>query len=64
MGGKVANQDEEITGDMPNEFDELHLEDGLEDSETGANEGDELGEPAKDMDDDDMITRIMKKRAK
>jgi hypothetical protein len=63
-GGKVANQDEEITGDMPNEFDVLHLDDDLESSYDGANSGDELGNDQEDEDRKDIVSRIMKSRAK
>jgi hypothetical protein len=63
-GGQVANQDKEITGDMPNEFDVLHLDDGLEFHDTGANSGDELGDAQEDEDRRDIVSRIMKSRAK
>jgi hypothetical protein len=63
-GGKVANQDEEITGDMPNEFDVLHLEDNLEGHDTGANSGDELGDAQEDKDRADIVARIMASRKK
>ena len=63
-GGRVANQDKEITGDMPNEFDDLHLRDDLEFSETGANSGDELGNDREDHDRKDIVARIMRSRAK
>ena|ERR1700677_4155524 len=63
-GGKVANQDEKITGDMPNEFDVLHLDDDLESSYDGANSGDELGNDQEDEDRKDIVSRIMKSRAK
>jgi hypothetical protein len=63
-GGKVANQDKEITGDMPNEFDDLHLRDDLESSYTGSNSGDELGNDQEDEDRNDIVSRIMRSRAK
>jgi hypothetical protein len=61
-GGMVANQDTPIIDDMPAEYDDLHLEDGLEFSETGASSGDEKGNAALDERDDDMIARIMRSR--
>lgn len=63
-GGQVANQDEAITGDMPNEFDDLHLRDDLEFSETEANSGADLGNAREDKDRADMVAQIMKSRAK
>ena len=67
-GGRVSNQDREITSDMPNEFDDLHLDDHLGDDGvvdyTGANSGDEIGDAQEDADREDIIARIMKSRAK
>lgn len=68
-GGKVANEDhghndEDLAGFSPNEFDDLSLRDDLESSYTGANSGDEDGDPAEDKRRDEMVTEIMKKRAK
>ena len=63
-GGEVANADEIEADFMPNEFDDLHLRDGLEFHETGANEGDELGDPEPDKHKNDMVARIMMKRRK
>jgi hypothetical protein len=63
-GGKVANQDSIVAGFMPNEFDDLHLRDGLEFSDTGANSGDELSSDGEDERRRDMVNRIMRSRAK
>lgn len=65
-GGMVANQDTQITGMMPNEFDDLHLRDELDgsDMETGAAAGDNLGNAQEDKDRRDIVSRIMKSRAK
>jgi hypothetical protein len=63
-GGKVANADKEITGDMPNEFDDLHLRDDLESDSDGANNGDELGNAQEDKDRKDVVSRIMASRKK
>jgi len=63
-GGKVANSDEIEAGFMPNEFDDLHLRDDLEEHYTGANSGDELGDEQEDEDRADIVKRIMKSRAK
>jgi hypothetical protein len=64
-GGMVANQDKEITGDMPNEFDDLHLRDDLESSYgEGDNSGDDLGNDQEDEDRADLVDRIMLKNFK
>jgi hypothetical protein len=63
-GGKVANSDEEITDDMPAQYDDLHLDDDLSDSDTGANSGDELGDKQEDEDRSDIVSRIMASRKK
>ena len=64
-GGKVANQDEIEAGFSPNEFDVLHLEDGLE-STYGEddNAGDALGNVREDEDRKDIVARIMASRRK
>ncbi len=67
-GGEVANQDEEITDDMPAEYDDLHLDDSLNDDGkadyTGANSGDELDDVQEDHDRSDIVSRIMASRKK
>lgn len=63
-GGMVANQDEEITGDMPAEYDDLHLRDTEDMTDSGAADGDDLGNKQLDMDDDDIVSRIMRSRNK
>lgn len=62
-GGKVANDDEDVADFEDNDFDVLAKDDDLEFHDTGANSGDEDGEPEKDM-DDGMAARAMKKRRK
>lgn len=68
-GGKVANQDHgpkdsRLAGFDQNEFDDLSLRDDLEQHYTGANSGDELGNSQEDSDRRDIVSRIMKSRAK
>jgi hypothetical protein len=63
-GGKLANKTE-ITADFePNAFDELALEDDLEQHYTGANSGDELGNDQEDEDRHDIVSKIMRSRTK
>lgn len=63
-GGQVANSDKPMADFMPNEFDDLHLRDGLEMSETGANSGDEDGDADNDKRLNDMVAQAMMKRRK
>ena len=63
-GGKVSNQDELEADFSPNEFDDLHLRDNLEQHDTGANSGDELGDAQEDEDRHDIVSRIMRSRRK
>lgn len=67
-GGRVANEDEEITDKMPAQYDDLHLDDHLDDdgkaNYTGANSGDELGDKQEDEDRKDIVARIMHSRSK
>lgn len=63
-GGMVANEDKITAGFEPNEFDDLALRDDLESSYTGANSGDELGNDQEDEDRRDIVSRIMRSRAK
>ena len=63
-GGKVANSDEIEAGFMPNEFDDLHLRDDLEEHYTGANSGDEIGNEREDHDRADIIARVLASRKK
>ena len=53
-GGQVANSDEPVADFMPNEFDDLHLRDELEEHYTGANSGDELSDDQEDADRKDF----------
>lgn len=64
QGGKVANSDMPEADFMPNEFDDLHLRDDLEQHDTGANSGDEMGDEQEDHDRKDIVSRIMKSRKK
>ncbi len=61
-GGEVANDDEIVADFEPNEFDDMPLDDHLDESYTGANSGDEIGNAQEDEDRDDMVSRIMKSR--
>lgn len=63
-GGKVANKDEIVADLEPNEFDDLAKDDDLEFHDTGANSGDEVGDDQEDMDRRDVVSRIMRSRAK
>lgn len=68
-GGRVANEDHgpmdsRLAGFKQNEFDDLALRDDLEQHYTGANSGDELGNSQEDSDRRDIVSRIMKSRAK
>lgn len=64
-GGQVANSDEPMADGLPNEFDDLHLRDDLEFSETGANSGDKDGDAEEDKLRKDVVSRAMiKRRAK
>ena len=63
-GGKVANDTEDVSDFMPNEFDDLALRDDLESSYTGANSGDEAGNAREDHDRRDVVARIMARRKK
>ena len=67
-GGEVANEGEDELSEMadssPNEFDDLALDDDLHMSETGSNSGDELSDDQEDEDRKDIVSRIMKSRAK
>ena len=63
-GGKVANTDEPTADFMPNEFDDLHLRDDLEQNYTAANSGDELSDDQEDADRHDIVSRIMASRRK
>lgn len=61
MGGKVANEDEPEADFMPNEFDYLETEGGMQDN-SGA--GNEHGDPENDSRLQDMVSRVMLKRKK
>lgn len=63
-GGQVAN-DTPITADFEsNDFDDLVHRDELEQSYTGANSGDELGDAQEDKDRNDIVKKIMSSLAK
>lgn len=61
-GGKVANATPAIADAMPNEFDDLVLDDDLSSSSDGANSGDMLGNAQEDEDRADIVSRVMKQR--
>ena len=61
-GGRVANDTGITAGFEPNEFDDLHLRDDLEQHDTGANSGDELSNEGEDQRREDMVSRIMRAR--
>lgn len=63
-GGQVANEDEIEAGHMPNEFDDLHLRDELEQHDTGENSGDYIGDEGEDERREDIVSRIMRSRRK
>lgn len=65
-GGVIANDlgEGEAADEMPNEFDDLVLDDHLSMHETGADAGDELGNAQEEHDEHDIVSRIMKSRAK
>jgi hypothetical protein len=55
----------EMADSDPNEFDDMALDDHLDDATyTGENSGDEHGDAQEDHDRADIISRIMKSRAK
>lgn len=66
-GGQVANDVGVVEADkLPAEYDDLVLrDDDMEDADyTGANSGDEIGNEGEDERRSDIISRIMKSRAK
>jgi len=66
-GGKVANGGmddlDEMADGKPNNFDDLSLRDDLESSNSGANDGDFLGNEQEDEDRKDIVARIMRQRS-
>lgn len=65
-GGKVANNTHPFKYEFhtPNEFDDLVNRDNLEFHYTGENSGDYLSDAREDHDRKDMVSKIMKSRAK
>lgn len=65
-GGQVANDDHpfEYEFEEPNQFDQLVKGDDLEFHYTGKNSGDELSDAREDHDRHDIVSKIMKSRAK
>lgn len=64
-GGMVANDVGIAEADkLPAEYDDLVLRDDLESSYDADNSGDKLGNAAMDERDEDMVSRIMRSRAK
>ncbi len=64
QGGVVANSTELMADSEPAEFDDLVLDDHLEGHNSGADDGDDLGDAQEDHDRKDIVSRIMKSRAK
>lgn len=68
MGGKVANGGEDELSHMadsrPNNFDDLSLRDDLSGTNSGAADGDFLGNEREDEDRNDIVDRVMRKRMK
>ena len=66
-GGRVANEGEDelshLADGAPNEFDDLALDDHLESHNSGADDGDFLGNEQEDHDRADIISKIMKQRS-
>lgn len=63
-GGEVANGPGEKAAEEMDDFDDLSKDDTLEFSYTGENSGDELGDAQEDDDRKDIVSRIMRSRAK
>lgn len=64
-GGKVSNEDAPMADSMPNDFDDLELDDNLSSSYgDDDNSGDSLGDSQEADDREDIIHRIMKSRSK
>lgn len=63
-GGRVANDDEPMADSMPAEYDDLVLDDHLDGHNSGAADGDDLGNTKEDHDRSDIISKIMRSRAK
>jgi len=63
-GGRVANTDLPEADFDPNEFDDLHLRDNLEEHYTGANSGDELSSEDEEKRRRDIVSRTMASRRK
>jgi len=65
-GGVVSNDTKITSGFMPNQFDDLVLrgDDFGNFEETGANEGDNISDKLEDEDRKDIVSRIMRSRAK
>lgn len=63
-GGMIANDDEPIADEEPAQYDDLALDDHLSEHYTEENSGDEVGDEDQDARDADLISKIMKSRAK
>ena len=63
-GGMVANDTEIDAGFAPANFDDLALRDDLEGTNSGAADGDFLGNEQEDKDRDDIVMRAMNRRIK
>lgn len=63
-GGIASNEDEPEADSMPAEYDDLELDDHLESTNSGKNDGDMLGDDAEEKDRHDIVARIMHSLAK
>lgn len=67
-GGMIANGGEDLMSHMadskPNNFDYLAMEDDQKMHDSGADDGDEHGDARLDHDNDDIVARAMRSRAK
>lgn len=63
-GGEVANTDLPVADFEPNEFDDLHLRDDLEEHYTAENSGDNISNPGEDKRQKDVVRMVMASRKK
>jgi hypothetical protein len=63
-GGMIANEDEPEADSMPAEFDDLALDDHLEGTNSGAADGDEIGDEQETDDRHDIVAKILSSRKK
>jgi hypothetical protein len=63
-GGMIANEDEPEADSMPAEFDDLALDDHLEGTNSGAADGDEIGDEQETDDRHNIVAKILSSRKK